>query len=241
MKISPKIEDYLETIYRLSLEMDTVGVTDVAKARNVSVPTARTAVNRLQEYGFLHQKHYGKIILHEAGRKKGEEIFSVHKTLRRFLRDFLLVDEETAEKEACKMEHGLSHETLERLQMFLQVLEESEVCEKSCMTKYEESLRKINLDSSKTGNNGKEDPSSQRELKTMTLLDLKPGETGIISKVGGYGKLRHRILDLGLHVGESIAMVKTAPLKDPIEFSLNGNHISLRRSEAELIQIKSND
>ena len=240
MKISSKIEDYLETIYRLSKEMDTVGVTDVAKARNVSVPTARTAVNRLQEYGFLHQKHYGKIILHEAGRKKGEEIFRVHKTLRRFLRDFLLVDEETAEKEACKMEHGLSHETLERLQAFLKILEESEVCEKSCMSKYEESLKNMHPGDSVLDNQKEGDSSSQRELKTMTLLDLKPGETGIISKIGGYGKLRHRILDLGLHVGERIAMVKTAPLKDPIEFSLNGNHISLRRTEAELIQIKSN-
>ncbi|HDS00589.1 MAG TPA: metal-dependent transcriptional regulator [candidate division Zixibacteria bacterium] len=240
MKISSKIEDYLETIYRLSKEMDTVGVTDVAKARNVSVPTARTAVNRLQEYGFLHQKHYGKIILHEAGKKKGEEIYRVHKTLRRFLRDFLLVDEDTAEKEACKMEHGLSHETLERLQIFLRTLEESEVCEKRCMNKYEESLKHLNLENAGSEGTKSSDSSSQRELKTMTLLDLKPGETGIISKVGGYGKLRHRILDLGLHVGERIAMVKTAPLKDPIEFSLNGNHISLRRTEAELIQIKSN-
>jgi DtxR family Mn-dependent transcriptional regulator len=132
MKISPKIEDYLETIFLLSQEMDTVGVTDVAKAREVSVPTARTAVNKLQEYGLVHQKHYGKIILHDSGRVKGEQIYRIHKTLRRFLRDILLVDEQTAEKEACQMEHGLSLETLERLIIFLDALETCEIRETKC-------------------------------------------------------------------------------------------------------------
>jgi DtxR family Mn-dependent transcriptional regulator len=132
MKITPKIEDYLETIFLLSQEMDTVGVTDVAKAREVSVPTARTAVNKLQEYGLVHQKHYGKIILHDEGRLKGEQIYRIHKTLRRFLRDILLVDEKTAEKEACQMEHGLSTETLERLNIFLDALETCEIRESKC-------------------------------------------------------------------------------------------------------------
>jgi DtxR family Mn-dependent transcriptional regulator len=236
MKITPKIEDYLETIYRLSMEMDTVGVSDVAKARGVSVPTARTAVNRLQEYGFLHQKHYGKIILHESGWKKGKEIFRFHKTLKRFLRDFLLVDKKTAEKEACKMEHGLSHETLERLVLFLQVLEKSEEFEPGCLSAYKETLKKVDFSRPSNGDSG-----THQEPKTMTILDLQPGQSGTITKIGGTGRLRHRILDLGLHIGEKIAMVKTAPLKDPVEFALNGNDIILRRAEAELIQIKSDD
>jgi len=71
----------------------------------------------------------------------------------------------------------------------------------------------------------------------MTLLDLRPGSSGIITKICGCGRIRHRMIDLGLHVGEKISMIKTAPLKDPVEFAFNGNHVSLRRSEAELIQI----
>jgi len=138
MTMTPKIEDYLETIFLLSRDMDTVGVTDVAKARNVSVPTARTAVNRLQEHGLLHQKHYGKIILHDSGRIKGEQIYRVHKTLRRFLRDILFVDADTAEREACLMEHGLSMETLERLNKFLDTLESCELRNEKCKTAFED-------------------------------------------------------------------------------------------------------
>jgi len=123
-----KTEDYLETIFRLSGEMDTVGVSDVAKARKVSVPTARTAVNRLQDIGYLHQKHYGKIILHDKGIEKAREIYAVHKTIKRFLQEILLVDEETSEGEACYMEHGLSPETLDKLISFLDVFEKCDSC-----------------------------------------------------------------------------------------------------------------
>jgi len=123
MRISSHIEDYLETIFRLSAEMDTVGVTDVARARKVSVPTARSAVSKLARLGFLHQKPYGKIILHDAGRQKANEIFRIPRTLRKFLQEVLLVRAETAEKEACRMEHGLSLETLERLHIFLNKLQ----------------------------------------------------------------------------------------------------------------------
>jgi DtxR family Mn-dependent transcriptional regulator len=236
MKISPKIEDYLETIFRLSQEMDTVGVTDVAKARMVSVPTARTAVNKLQELGLVHQKHYGKIILHESGRIKGEQIYRIHRTLRRFLRDILLVDEEIAEKEACQMEHGLSLETLERLNIFLDALEACDIRETKCRSVF--SKLAGNLSKPESGFKDNETEIGERKL---TLLDLRPGGTGTITKIGGNGRLRHRMLDMGMHIGKQVTMIKTAPLRDPVEFAMNGNHISLRRAEAQLIYISAND
>ena len=75
----------------------------------------------------------------------------------------------------------------------------------------------------------------------MTLLDLSPGKSGTIIKIGGNGRIRHRMLDMGIHIGRKITMIKTAPFKDPVEFAMNGNHISLRRAEAQLIHIISDD
>ena len=49
------------------------------------------------------------------------------------------------------------------------------------------------------------------------------------------------MLDMGIHIGRKITMIKTAPFKDPVEFAMNGNHISLRRAEAQLIHIISDD
>ena len=232
MKITPKIEDYLETIYRLSRKMDTVGVSDVAKAREVSVPTARTAVNRLQDMGFLHQKHYGKIILHEEGEQMGREIYRVHRTLRRFLMEVLLLDPSTAEQDACLMEHGLSPETLERLRIFLDVLDRGNQTSKNVMLAFKESLHFIDKDHPDSHS-----LAAVQNSCAMTLLDLTPGKVGVIRKIGGNGRIRHRILDMGFHIGKKVSMVKYAPLKDPVEFAINGNHISLRREEAKLICI----
>lgn len=232
MKITSKIEDYLETIYRLSQEMDTVGVSDVAKARGVSVPTARTAVNRLQKMGFLHQKHYGKIILHAKGEQQGKEIFRVHRTLRRFLRDILLLDPKISERDACLMEHGLSTETLERLRIFMDVLDSGNISDQKLMKTFKKAIENNH-------NQPAELPhvSDLSDTSQMTILNLSPGKMGVIKRINGNGRIRHRIQDMGLHIGEIITMVKYAPLKDPVEFAVNGNHISLRREEAKLICI----
>jgi Fe2+ transport system protein FeoA len=72
----------------------------------------------------------------------------------------------------------------------------------------------------------------------MTLNDLKSGSSGKVIKVAGHGPVRRRLLDLGIHSGGIIEVIKAAPLKDPIEISLGNGHITIRRSEAALIDIE---
>ncbi len=71
----------------------------------------------------------------------------------------------------------------------------------------------------------------------MKLSELTNGHKGIITKVKGRGALRTRILEMGFVRGKEILVVKNAPLKDPIEYSIMGYEVSLRRSEAELIEV----
>lgn len=71
----------------------------------------------------------------------------------------------------------------------------------------------------------------------MTLADLKNGEKAIISKVKGRGAFRKRIIEMGFVVGKQVIVVKNAPLKDPIEYNIMGYEVSLRRSEASLIEV----
>ena len=118
--LSARTIDYLETVYLLSLEQDTVGVSQVAAERDVTIPTARSAIGRLRDAGFVRQERYGKILLTEAGRKRAESVYRTHSVIFRFLHDVLGVDEETADSEACVMEHGLSEKTRARLARFLE-------------------------------------------------------------------------------------------------------------------------
>lgn len=71
----------------------------------------------------------------------------------------------------------------------------------------------------------------------MNLSELNTGESAIIKKVKGIGSFRRRIQEMGFVEGKKVEVVKNAPLQDPVEYRLMGYNVSLRRQEAELIQI----
>jgi ferrous iron transport protein B len=70
-----------------------------------------------------------------------------------------------------------------------------------------------------------------------TLYDLNEGEEGIILKIKGRGQFRQRLSEMGFVVGKKVEVIKKAPLRDPVEYKIMGYHISLRNSEAQLIEI----
>lgn len=72
----------------------------------------------------------------------------------------------------------------------------------------------------------------------MRLSDLKPGETGVITKVLGQGAFRKRVMKMGFVRGREIEVILNAPLQDPVKYSLMGYEISLRRAEANLIEVE---
>ena len=72
----------------------------------------------------------------------------------------------------------------------------------------------------------------------MTLAKLKPGESGKITAIGAIGPLRRRLLDMGVLVGETVKVVKVAPLGDPIEITVKSYQLSLRKQEAEGIAVE---
>lgn len=72
----------------------------------------------------------------------------------------------------------------------------------------------------------------------MFLSDLKTGEKGVIVRVNGSGAFRKRILEMGFIKGKTITVVLNAPLKDPIKYKIMDYEVSLRRSEATLIEIE---
>ena len=71
-----------------------------------------------------------------------------------------------------------------------------------------------------------------------TLDALLPGEAGIISRVSGGGAIKRRIMDMGITKGTEIYVRKVAPLGDPIEVTVRGYELSLRKGEAENIVIE---
>ncbi len=71
-----------------------------------------------------------------------------------------------------------------------------------------------------------------------TLREFLPGEQGTVVKVSASGAVRRRIFDMGITPGAKIIMRKTAPLGDPIEVTVRGYELSLRKAEAEQVLMK---
>lgn len=74
---------------------------------------------------------------------------------------------------------------------------------------------------------------------TRVAAELTVGESGIVARVAGAGDVSRRLLEMGVTPGIEIVCLGTAPLGDPIEFEVRGYRLSLRRSEAEQIEIES--
>ena len=74
----------------------------------------------------------------------------------------------------------------------------------------------------------------------MTLKDTQPGEKVKIVKLNGEGAIKRRIMDMGITKGIEIFVRKVAPLGDPIEVTVRGYELSVRKADAQLIEVEKN-
>ncbi len=72
----------------------------------------------------------------------------------------------------------------------------------------------------------------------MRLSDLKPGQTGVITKILGHGAFRKRVMEMGFVRGREVSVILNAPLQDPVKYALMGYEVSLRRAEANLVEVE---
>lgn len=79
----------------------------------------------------------------------------------------------------------------------------------------------------------------EQEIKSKRLADLSSGSRGVIVHVLGQGAFRKRISEMGFVKGQMVKVIKNAPMKDPVEYEIMGYKVSLRRSEADLIEVVS--
>ena len=72
----------------------------------------------------------------------------------------------------------------------------------------------------------------------MTLRNVGVGQTVTVSKITGVGAIKRRIMDMGLTKGTSVYVRKVAPLGDPIEITVRGYELSLRKADAQMIEVE---
>jgi len=115
-EITSNMEDYLEAIFEIEQEggSSEVRVTQIAKWIKVSRPSVVGMIKHLVEHDLVTHDHYGGVRLSGKGREVARDMLHRHRVLRRFLEEVLGLDAEVAEEDACRMEHALSPETIDR-------------------------------------------------------------------------------------------------------------------------------
>ena len=110
MQIHQSAEDYLECILKLSKQRPVVRSIDIANDMNYSKPSIRVAMKNLRLNGYISVDESGFITLTDSGMEIASNIYDRHLILKKWL-EFLGISPETAEQDACKIEHTLSKET----------------------------------------------------------------------------------------------------------------------------------
>ncbi len=114
-KLTPSTEDYLETIYVLDHAEKGVRSVDVADKLKVAKPSVNRALKNLVDEGLIQQERYSVIYLTDQGKQQAKKILHRHTIIKGFLMNVLGLDDERADEEACKIEHVMSEDTVDRL------------------------------------------------------------------------------------------------------------------------------
>ena len=122
--LSSNLEDYLETIYHLEKESRVARAKDIAERLGVSRASVTGALKTLGDKGLINYEPYSYMTLTKQGQGIASEIDRRHHVLKGFFQDFLQLDPEVSDANACRVEHAMDTEAVNRLVDFLDFLEE---------------------------------------------------------------------------------------------------------------------
>lgn len=121
------IEDYVELVYIIQSDKEKVHTNDIASAFNINPASVTEIFQKLSDEGYINYEKYTGVTLTSKGKKIALNIKRKHETLRNFL-ILLGVDEKIADEDACKIEHNVNKQTMEKLRKFVQFAKLEEGC-----------------------------------------------------------------------------------------------------------------
>jgi len=117
------MEDYLEAVAMLQENDKVVRVKQISEMLRVKMPSVTSALKKLSEQKLVEHERYGHIKLTPEGDKVARDVIYRHEALTRFFAQALGINRETAEEDACKIEHVISPLSMERLAKFVEFIE----------------------------------------------------------------------------------------------------------------------
>ncbi len=248
LALSASLEDYLEAILRIVQEKQVARAKDVGNLLHVGRSSVTGALHALADRELIHYAPYDLVTLTEKGRVVAKRVARRHEILRDFFVKVLAVPPGEADAAACKMEHAIPEQVLQRLVDFIEYTERCPqgganwvegvgfVCNDDARRQAPCAACSTTAHADKA--TGCPTPRQTEPTRDpLTLAALKAGAKATIHKISGTGGIRRRLLDMGVTAGTVVQVERIAPLGDPIEVKIKGYHLTVRKEEAARIQV----
>ena len=227
-KLSANIEEYLETIYKLSQKDEDVKTSKISKDLGITQASVSEMLKKLDKLEYVKYSQYKGVKLTDKGLKTAQKVTRKHRLLERFLHDILKLKDNLLHDQACEMEHSLSDEAERAM---CQVLEYPDKCPgdsviPACDLKFTSCDECMNRREEEVNEVGK------RNENLIPIMDLKDHQKGKVSFIRGDYKVIRRLLDMGITIGAFISVVKIAPLSGPVEVAIRGSKLAIGRDIA---------
>lgn len=246
-QLSASLEDYLEAIFNIISGKGAVRAKDIARYLNVKAGSVTTALQALAKTEHINYQPYEVITLTSKGLEQAKEIIRKHEILRDFFVEILGADVKIAEEGACKMEHVIPERLVKRLISFTEFVQSCPRCGNDMIEKFKGYFdKKQPCDIEKCHEclskgiehlEKEKDKMSNSSVK-VTLLDIPNGSKGIVRKINKKTSATKRLVEMGINRGAVIEVERVAPLGDPIEVKVKGYHLSIRKEEAQNVEVE---
>ena len=244
--LSRSMEDYLEAIYNLKVRREVARVKDIARELDVKMPSVTGAIRSLVDKGLVRHQPYECVELTDEGLDRARAVAHIHSAVKEFLVSVLDLSEEDAEREACGIEHAIEPDTLDRLLKFVDFVRSSEAGRPLSLDHFRHYLKHGIYPEQRRGHPRPEGARLRRHgvcpsrptITSTKLSEVRPGTKGRIAFVSGRGAIRKRLMDMGVTSDAEFEVVRVAPMGDPVEIKVRGYYLSLRKSEAEHIEVE---
>ena len=123
---SKTVEDYLEAIYNVIRRKGYARTKDISRELEISSPSVTEMLKKLDDMDLVNYERYSGVTLTPRGERIARSVKTRHDTIRTLLR-IILVSDKTAERDACKIEHEMSPETIEQLTKFVRFVENAPI------------------------------------------------------------------------------------------------------------------
>lgn len=243
--LTSNLEDYLETIFHIIEDKQAARVKEIAKRLGVNNSSVTGALKSLASKGFLNYAPYDVITMTEAGEKAARDVIRRHEVMKRFITDILSLDEALAEEAACRMEHSVTPEVLERI---VRLVEFTQVCPRSgrewvqgfrrfCENEFTIDMCQANADQCLGDLENIRRTCTTAETDPVPLAEARQGDKARLIRCRRTAAIAGTFSRKGITPGSLIQVTDIEPSTGDIQIDVRGYHLTVRNDDARKIDI----